>query len=149
MSRRLIDLGASWRDTLLEELWDKCPRWWDRVYDQDARFMLDQALSRMLDAMTEGGRVPLSTARFDGEVRIQRVPPERVEERGDFRYKSDHLAEWLRQNPDGDLVPLVCSRTREGYRVLDGHHRLRAYRMTGRNPLAAVVIVRPGTGLIP
>ena len=148
MSERLADLGASWRMTLLERLWAKCPFLWEAAYNHDARFMLDQALSRMLTAMTEDGRASVANLRYDGEVRIQRVPVDRIEGRGDFRYRSDNLVSWMRANPDMDLVPIVCVRTRMGYRVMDGHHRVRAYEAVGRMPLAAVVIVRPGSGLV-
>lgn len=148
MALRLAELGASWREELLEVLWGKLPRGWDAPYDVDARHMLDQALSRLLDGMTAFATVPITELRTDGRVSIMRVPTELVEGRGDFRYRSDNLAAWLRENPERDLVPIVCSRTRSGYRVLDGHHRLRAYQAVGREPLAVVVSVRPGTGLI-
>lgn len=150
MARKLIELGASWRETLIAEIWQRTERAWDPAYDSDARDSIDQALSRACSAMTEEGRVPLANSRFDSSVRIRSILPANVIGRGDFRYKSDRLTEYLRSNPDKDLVPIVCSRTRDGYRVLDGHHRLRAYAAVSaiRMALAVVITVTPGTGLI-
>lgn len=109
--------------------------------------MIDQALSRLVTAMTRDGTIPLSGAIYDGTISIGPIRVDLVKGRGDFRYRSDNLAAYLRKNPDRELVPIVCSQRRGGYLVLDGHHRLRAYLAADRPEIPAVVVsIAPGSG---
>lgn len=127
-------------------MWNSVSKTWDRAYDRDAQFMIDQSLSRVLDVLTENGRVTLQDSKIDVTVTVERIDAAKVIERGDLRYRSDNLAEFLRKNPSYDLVPIVCAKTSSGYRVMDGHHRLRAYRLAGRDPLSIVIHARRGRG---
>lgn len=124
------------------------PRTWRPEHDLDARKMVDDALSRALDALTSEGRLSLSECLRDVHLELRHVPPGEIGERGDRRYSSDGLAEFLRKNPTLDLVPIIIGRGRGSPIVLDGHHRLRAYRATGRPALSLVLNIRPGHGHI-
>lgn len=138
----LCELGASWRDTVREAFIGEMPVTWDPGYTTFAVEQLDQALSRVLTGLTGNGTTSLAESKLSATVRLTHVKTSLVEGRGDFRYRSDNLAEFLRRNPTKDLIPIVCSRTTRGYRVLDGHHRVRAYEASKRDVLALVITIR-------
>lgn len=133
----LNEIGASWREVVTNGIWESIPRTWDPAYDMDARHQLDQLLSRVLDAMTRNGSRKLSDSKISASIELSRLDPATVEGRGDYRYGPERMAQYLKRS-DLDLIPIVCSRTSAGYRVLDGHHRLRASALAGKPVLAFV-----------
>lgn len=142
------ELGADWRRQIGDQIWERIPKTWMGEYDREARTSLDQMLSRVLDGMTSGGHVAISECMKDGLVSLTRISPVSLSERGDRRYGSNNLAFFLQQNPDLDLVPMVCGVSRGQPWVLDGHHRMRAYELVGRDALTFIGTVVPGSGLV-
>lgn len=142
------EIGPDWRRTVADEIWSRIPKTWMRQYDPDARSALDQMLSRIMDGMTSNGDRPISVCGKDGLVSLARISPDDLSERGDRRYGSTGLAEFLRRNPTLDLVPMVCGVSRGHPWVLDGHHRMRAYAIAGRQALTFISTVVPGSGSI-
>ncbi len=122
-------------------------RTWLPRYDVDAREQLDQLLSRALDGMTNGGRFSLADCRRDAVIALRWIPVEILEDRGDLRYGSENLAEFLRRTGK-DLTPIVVGHKGGAPWVLDGHHRMRACALVGRPVLAFTVHVCLGSGAI-
>ncbi len=140
----LVSLGASWRERVGNELFSLLPITWDPAYSPDARHGLDQLLSRINTALTDGGRRSFAECTGEARVELMHLDCDQVVGRGDRRYSSERLALALRR-PENDLVPILCSRLKSGhqFRVLDGHHRLRAYELAKRPVLAFVVTFTP------
>lgn len=101
-----------------------------------------------MDAMTKGGSLPISKCGKDGVVTLDLVQPDLLVGRGDRRYGSEGMADFLRRHPKNDLVPMVCGRKAGSVLVLDGHHRMRAYQSVGRPGLALIGEIRSGSGSI-
>lgn len=149
MQRRweVASLGPDWRRLVGDEVWKILPRTWLPRYDVDARDQLDQLLSRSLDAMTAGGRLSLAECGRDAVIGLRRIPVEELEDRGDLRYGSENLAEFMRRT-GRDLVPIVIGRKGGSPWVMDGHHRMRAYALVGRPALALTTHLCLGSGAI-
>lgn len=144
-------IGPRWRKAIADAIWPELPRNWLPAHDLDAHKMVSDALSRLLDAMTGGGTCGLVECGRDGILCFRRLPTGQLVARGDYRYSPDVMAEFLEKNPDRDLVPIVVGKEgKEGnrWRVLDGHHRMRAYEVVQRNVPAILCFTEPGTGLI-
>ena len=142
-------LGPSWRRTAVAEGLSAIPRTWEAGYDEAAAKQLDQALSRALDALADDGRRDPSESGLDAIVELRYVPALMVRQRGDYRYGSSNMAEFLGKS-ELDLIPIICSALAANgpWQVLDGHHRLRAYIQAKRAALAFCIKLVPGTGLI-
>lgn len=146
---RAADLGASLRVVVGDAAWEMFPHSWATEYDADARKSIDQILSRLIDGMTEYGSRSLENCGRDGEISLCRIPTCEIDGRGDRRYGPTNLALFLQENPGLDLTPMICGRLKDGrFRILDGHHRFRAYAKMGRDALVLVGRIRSGSGVI-
>lgn len=150
---RLADVGTDWRRTVGDAIFDSLARTWLPEYDADARRSLGQLLSRTETAMTGFGVRTLLGCDRDAVVSLEYIEPLLIRERGDRRYGSAVMAQFLRDNPTLDLVPIIVGSVAGELNVLDGHHRLRAYALAGRPALAfrsrvtrGYAVVRLGAG---
>jgi hypothetical protein len=143
------ELSSEWRRVIGEEVWRSIQRTWLPEYDREARDALDQTLSRVMTAMTRNGETSMADSGRDGLISLTHLDPATLRDRGDRRYGSANLANFLSKNPKLDLVPMVCAVIGPGkIWVQDGHHRMRAYRSVGRKALTFLSVTVPGSGLI-
>lgn len=145
---RPVSLGPDWRRTAVELVWSRIDRTWLPGYDVDARLMVDQALSRAFDSITSFGRVDLTDCGRDAIVKYETLDPNSLGDRGDLRHSSKSHLMFLRENVSLDLVPIVVGIRADGPWIMDGHHRVRAYRQVGRAVKALTVKVVRGSGQI-
>ena len=116
---------------------------WDRSRDGEALGSLRDVIGRVVEELRKGGKkVAQMTGR--GMIEYRYVKPDELEQRGDFRYGSQDLAKTIQSGKD--LVPIVAGSSDGGkhVRVLDGHHRMRAYQIAGRPMPAFIGWVEPG-----
>lgn len=91
----------------------------------------------------------LRQAKYDVIVTLKRVNnPNSVYLRGDYRYPSDPMSQYL-LSTQYDLVPPVVGSTGMGNHLLDGHHRWRAYLLAGLAPLILEVKIEPSHSPVP
>lgn len=74
--------------------------------------------------------------------------PKNVVLRGDYRYDSTALTQYLINHPDKELLPILVGKTAAGEHLLDGHHRWRAYLEAKRKPLCLTIEVA-STKIVP
>jgi hypothetical protein len=75
---------------------------------------------------------------------------DKVHLRGDYRYPSTKIAEFLKLNPTKNTPPIqLGGNGTRGFNLLDGHHRWRGYLEAKRKPLALITELVPRKGADP
>lgn len=108
-------------------------------YHDDVRDVVRDMVQRVGESLRPDYDEWLDSA---GSITLERLDPGSVVQRGDWRYPSDDLAEIVRDG--GDLAPIAAGERGGTFFVLDGHHRLRAYKMAGAQVPALVGRVTDG-----
>lgn len=99
------------------------PILWDKKYQEEFITSIRILIQRAKE----------SNKNSDIILTLKRAEPDTVHLRGDYRYPSDDLAEYIKQGKD--LLPSIVGKTSSGSHLLDGHHRWRAYLLAGKKPL--------------
>lgn len=73
----------------------------------------------------------LSTTDYVAYLKFDFIDPNIIHMRGDFRYGSGEMAEKIMNG--FDLVPIQVGKINNNYFVLNGHHRIRAYKEANKN----------------
>lgn len=115
------------------------PVLWDPRYQSDFRDAVRTAIERGREEIKRRHK-NVKDAGYDVILTLER-PRAGVHLRGDYRYSSEKMAEFL-ATTDYDLVPILVGKTEQGQHLLDGHHRWRAYEAAGFKPLVLSIQIQ-------
>ncbi len=120
---------------------------WEQKYRGEWITYLNNSIMRAKETIREHGRI--RDAGFDVQItlcHLSETDVRRVALRGDHRYSSEEMAEFLRDNPKKDLLPIQVGKLHGSLNLLDGHHRWRAYLLADRPPLVLLTEVIKNIG---
>lgn len=140
-----VDADEHWPTRITDAFWKDIPKneqTWDRKYDTESRRELSSMVQRLFESMLYDSENfeyrKIKDVDTHGHLRLTRVPYDKLVSRGDLRYGSGDLAEVVKSGKD--LVPIAIGADSEKgpFRILDGHHRSRAYALANRPVLGFV-----------
>lgn len=117
------------------------PVTWDRRFNDDFRDAVRVSIQRGMEEIRKSHK-KLSEAGLDITFTLKHISTSNVHLRGDYRYPSDEMADWL-ERTNLDLVPILVGKSKAGMHLLDGHHRWRAYVQAHKKPLVLIIEIKP------
>lgn len=131
----------------IQEVINFFPKLWAAQYQEEFSSYVKGAIQRGKEQIKKDfGK--LSEAKHDVVLTLKRTTAEKVYLRGDNRYPSDPMSQYL-LTTKYDLVPPIVGASGMGNHLLDGHHRWRAYLLAGIDPLILEIKIEPSHSPIP
>lgn len=126
------------------ELGKKLPDLWDKEGRKETIRYLANNIERGKETIKgDDGKKKLKEEGKDILITLRRISDkETVHLRGDLRYDHTEMANAVKAGKE--LPPIQIGKSEQGLHLLDGHHRWRAYKAAGVDPLVMVVEVIPG-----
>lgn len=117
---------------------------WDSKYDADARAALYGIFQRLMESLTDNDDLPLEEVTKAAFIEFRYLNPDNLIHRGDRVYSSEKLADVIRSGKDLAPIQAGADGPNSKVRVLDGHHRMRAYSLAKKSMPAWVGWVGAG-----